>query len=300
MQIGQVRLEAQRLVVCCDRLAGASKSLTMCPEDLVGFRAVALQLKRLATCILRDVQPAEREQRAGAIDVVDRCRGLQCDRPIDTCQATPVGRIARRYTPEHVMAVGMSGGGGDDLPVDLSACSGACRSCAGGGRSGNVPRLRASVSADVRPPAISFPLSVMVGRDPTICAAWPARRWLGQVRDTRGPTAMDARLMSLGTGPAARPGAFPRLPELWLFTDARRLPDPRRRRPDCRVVLAAWSCAMTANRAARRWGVTSRGSAGCAVLRWWLRAMSDWRRRCGPAFIFVPGAGRARCGVVMV
>jgi thiamine-phosphate pyrophosphorylase len=38
---------------------------------------------------------------------------------------------------------------------------------------------------------------------------------------------MDARLLAWAHAAAGRPGPTRRLPKLWLFTDARRLPDPR-------------------------------------------------------------------------
>jgi thiamine-phosphate pyrophosphorylase len=38
---------------------------------------------------------------------------------------------------------------------------------------------------------------------------------------------MDARLLAWARAAAGRPGSARRLPTLWLFTDARRLPDPR-------------------------------------------------------------------------
>jgi thiamine-phosphate pyrophosphorylase len=38
---------------------------------------------------------------------------------------------------------------------------------------------------------------------------------------------MNTRLIAWARAAAARPGASPRVPRLWLFTDARRVPDPR-------------------------------------------------------------------------
>jgi thiamine-phosphate pyrophosphorylase len=43
----------------------------------------------------------------------------------------------------------------------------------------------------------------------------------------RGPATVDSRLVAWARAAARRPGPGRQLPKLWLFTDARRLPDPR-------------------------------------------------------------------------
>ena len=73
-----------------------------------------------------------------------------------------------------------------------------------------------------------------------------------------------------------------------------------RRRPAYPRAWRASSCAMTAIHTALHSGATWRGSAVPAVSPWWWPAMWDWRDRCTPACICVPGIGRVPCasGVV--
>ena len=111
-------------------------------------------------------------------------------------------------------------------------------------------------------------------------------------RPYSGPTVMDVRLMAWAQAAAARPGAFPRLPKLWLFTDARRLPDPRH--------AAARLPRGLAGVVLRHDGEPGREALGrdlariCRVRRLALVVAGDVRLAAAlrPAFIFVPGAGR--------
>ena len=195
VQVRQVGLVPQRVAIGGQRLLRPSEIAQHMPHHLSASAELRLQPQRRLAGRQRGVQLAQRQQRGRAIDVEHRGRRLDRDRLVDAGHRRLRLAALRGDHAQHVQAVGMPGRRGEHLAIHLLG-------------------LGQPAGAMQPDPALEIRLDCVLpfahDRRPVSTAA--ARR------------TMDRRLLAWAYA-SRRPGA--KLPRLWLFTDARRLPDPR-------------------------------------------------------------------------
>src|SRR4051812_46459932 len=99
---------------------------------------------------------------------------------------------------------------------------------------------------------------------------------------------MDQKLLAWGLRKPAP------LPRLWLFTDERRLPDPRASVANLPRGKAGVVLRHDHDPARKALGRSLHAFAGRGGWSWSLRGIADWQRLCGPAFTCAAGTGPAR------